>query len=98
MSEKITTASREGKRRRGWRVASEQSSGVSQVGDAVVQMDQGTQQNAALVEEMNAAAIALKQQAQDLLDTVGIHPTTAEEFTLLTTSKSSGAATQKTSC
>jgi len=50
--------------------SAEQSSGVSQVGDAVVQMDQGTQQNAALVEELSAASIALEQQAQDLLDTV----------------------------
>ena len=32
--------------------SSEQSSGVSQVGQAVTQMDQATQQNAALVEEM----------------------------------------------
>jgi methyl-accepting chemotaxis protein len=33
-------------------------------------MDQGTQQNASLVEELNASAIALQRQAQDLLDTV----------------------------
>jgi methyl-accepting chemotaxis protein len=50
--------------------SAEQSSGVSQVGDAVIQMDQGTQQNASLVEELNASAIALQRQAQDLLDTV----------------------------
>ncbi len=36
--------------------SNEQSQGVSQVGEAVTQMDQATQQNAALVEEMAAAA------------------------------------------
>jgi len=50
----------------------EQSLGVAQVGDAVVQMDQVTQQNAALVEEMAAAAISLRAQAQDLVQTVAI--------------------------
>ena len=48
----------------------EQSLGVSQVGEAVTQMDQATQQNAALVEEMAAAAGSLKSQAQELVQTV----------------------------
>ncbi len=48
----------------------EQSSGVAQVGEAVTQMDQATQQNAALVEEMAAAASSLKSQAQDLVQVV----------------------------
>ena len=39
--------------------SSEQSAGVGQVGEAVTQMDQATQQNAALVEEMAAAAASL---------------------------------------
>jgi len=43
--------------------ASEQSSGVSQVGSAVNELDRMTQQNAALVEETAAAASALKDQA-----------------------------------
>jgi len=34
----------------------EQAAGVAQVSDAVAQMDQASQQNAALVEEMAAAA------------------------------------------
>ena len=50
----------------------EQSLGVSQVGEAVTQMDQATQQNAALVEEMAAAADSLKSQAQDLVQTVAL--------------------------
>ena len=36
----------------------------------VTQMDQATQQNAALVEEMAAAAASLNSQAQDLVQTV----------------------------
>ena len=52
--------------------SSEQSAGVAQVGEAVTQMDQATQQNAALVEEMAAAAASLKSQAQDLVQTVAL--------------------------
>ena len=52
--------------------SNEQSLGVSQVGEAVTQMDQVTQQNAALVEEMAAAAISLKSQAQELVETVAV--------------------------
>ncbi|HSX95063.1 MAG TPA: methyl-accepting chemotaxis protein [Hydrogenophaga sp.] len=48
----------------------EQSEGVSQVGEAVTQMDQATQQNAALVEESAAASQSLKQQAAQLVDAV----------------------------
>jgi len=50
----------------------EQSLGVSQVGEAVTQMDHVTQQNAALVEEMAAAASSLKSQATDLVQTVAV--------------------------
>jgi methyl-accepting chemotaxis protein len=50
----------------------EQSFGVAQVGEAVNQMDQTTQQNAALVEEMAAAASSLNSQAQDLVRTVNV--------------------------
>ncbi len=50
----------------------EQSHGVAQVGQAVTQMDQATQQNAALVEEMAAAAGSLKIQASDLVQAVSV--------------------------
>jgi methyl-accepting chemotaxis protein len=50
----------------------EQSQGISQVGDAVAQLDQVTQQNAALVEESAAAAESLKHQAARMADTVAI--------------------------
>ena len=52
--------------------SSEQSLGVSQVGEAVTQMDQVTQQNAALVEEMAAAASSLKAQAHELVQVVAV--------------------------
>ncbi|MCS4509595.1 methyl-accepting chemotaxis protein [Xylophilus ampelinus] len=52
--------------------SAEQSQGVAQVGEAITQMDQVTQQNAALVEESAAAAASLKQQAQQLVDTVAV--------------------------
>lgn len=52
--------------------SAEQSSGVERVGAAVVQMDQTTQQNAALVEESAAAAEALKQQSQSLVQAVAV--------------------------
>jgi methyl-accepting chemotaxis protein len=48
----------------------EQAKGVAQVGGAITQMDQSTQQNAALVEEMAAAASSLKVQALELVETV----------------------------
>jgi methyl-accepting chemotaxis protein len=42
------------------------------VGSAVAEMDQATQQNAALVEEMAAAAASLKAQSQELVETFGV--------------------------
>ncbi|WP_312568431.1 methyl-accepting chemotaxis protein [Comamonas sp.] len=48
----------------------EQSAGVAQVGEAITQMDQATQQNAALVEESAAAAQGLRHQAESLLQAV----------------------------
>ncbi|MCZ8073867.1 MAG: methyl-accepting chemotaxis protein [Paucibacter sp.] len=53
------------------RIASkEQSEGVNTVGQAISQMDQATQQNAALVEESAAAAASLRDQAQQLVTAV----------------------------
>jgi methyl-accepting chemotaxis protein len=52
--------------------SNEQSLGVAQVGEAVTHMDQSTQQNAALVEEMAAAASSLKSQAQELVQVVEV--------------------------
>jgi methyl-accepting chemotaxis protein len=44
----------------------EQSTGLEEINTAVTQMDEGTQQNAALVEENTAAAQSLVDQAQQL--------------------------------
>lgn len=57
--------------------SSEQSQGVSQVGEAITQMDSTTQQNAALVEESAAAAESLKRQAQELVQAVSHFKTTS---------------------
>jgi methyl-accepting chemotaxis protein len=48
----------------------QQSLGISQVNQAVTQLDQTTQQNAALVEESSAAAASLSDQAQRLQTSV----------------------------
>ncbi|RUP26524.1 MAG: methyl-accepting chemotaxis protein [Curvibacter sp.] len=50
----------------------EQNTGVSQIGQAVNQLDQTTQQNAALVEESAAAAQSLDQQAKELVAAVSV--------------------------
>ncbi|MDF7679592.1 methyl-accepting chemotaxis protein [Enterobacteriaceae bacterium ESL0689] len=50
----------------------EQSRGIDQVGQAVVEMDRVTQQNAALVEESAAAAAALEEQASLLSKSVSV--------------------------
>jgi methyl-accepting chemotaxis protein len=50
----------------------EQSTGIEQVTQAVGQMDEVTQQNAALVEEAAAAAEGLQEQANELVKIVGI--------------------------
>jgi methyl-accepting chemotaxis protein len=46
--------------------AQEQSAGLSQVNTAINHMDQATQQNAAMVEEMNAAGAGLAQESGNL--------------------------------
>jgi methyl-accepting chemotaxis protein len=51
--------------------SSEQSDGIGQVNTSVVQLDQMTQQNAALVEQSAAAAESLKDQAGKLASVVG---------------------------
>jgi len=50
----------------------EQATGIEQVNQVVVQMDQVTQQNAALVEEATAASRALEEQAQALTESVAV--------------------------
>jgi methyl-accepting chemotaxis protein len=49
----------------------EQSGGIEQVNQAITQMDEATQQNAALVEEVSATARSLEEQAGGLVTAVG---------------------------
>jgi methyl-accepting chemotaxis protein len=56
----------------------EQSSGIEQVNQAIVQMDQVTQQNAALVEEAAAAAEAMTDQAAQLSRVVSVFKLNAD--------------------
>jgi methyl-accepting chemotaxis protein len=51
--------------------SAEQKTGIEEIGRAVTQMDAGTQQNAALVEEAAAAAQSLDDQARALKELVG---------------------------
>lgn len=76
--------------------SNEQSLGVSQIGEAVTQMDQVTQQNAALVEEMAAAATSLKMQAQDLVEVVAVFNLGSHDGSPKRPSQSAPAASQRT--
>ncbi|RBC90236.1 chemotaxis protein, partial [Xanthomonas oryzae pv. oryzae] len=63
----------------------EQSAGIEQVNQTVTQMDETTQQNAALVEEATAAARSLEEQAVGLTQAVAVfkteHGTTSDART-----------------
>ena len=63
----------------------EQSDGVAQIDVAIQQMDQVTQQNAALVEEMAAAASSLSSQSRDLVQVVArfkLNPLDAQSLSI----------------
>jgi methyl-accepting chemotaxis protein len=51
--------------------AQEQASGLSQINTAINQMDQTTQQNAAMVEETTATSHALRQEISQLMSLIG---------------------------
>ncbi|WP_407470632.1 methyl-accepting chemotaxis protein [Xanthomonas campestris] len=55
----------------------EQSAGIEQVNQTITQMDETTQQNAALVEEATAAARSLEEQAVQLTEAVAVFKTDA---------------------
>jgi len=50
----------------------EQATGIEQINLALTQMDQVTQQNAALVEEAAAAAESMREQAETLVTAVSV--------------------------
>ena len=60
--------------------ASEQSSGISHVNQAIGNLDQMTQQNAALVEESAAAAESLREQADQLARAVAVFKISGSGF------------------
>ena len=64
----------------------EQREGFQQVNQAVSNLDQMTQQNAALVEESSAAANAMSEQARRLMQAVAIFQTGQHELSGITTS------------
>ncbi|MNR98700.1 Methyl-accepting chemotaxis protein II [compost metagenome] len=66
----------------------EQSAGISQVNIAITQMDEVTQQNAALVEQATAAAQAMADQAEQLRASVAV-------FRVSTAERSNGADSEK---
>ncbi len=70
----------------------EQTSGIGQVGDAVTQLDEVTQQNAALVEESAAAAESLRQQAAKLTELVSVFKLGADETLTASAAAVSGTA------
>ena len=75
--------------------ASEQSDGIGQVNQSVVELDQMTQQNAALVEESAAAAESLRDQAEQLAQAVGKFKIAGDHAPVATAAKprrSAGAA------
>jgi aerotaxis receptor len=53
----------------------EQTSGISQVSDAVSQLDRVTQENAALVEQTAAASESLSHQTERLVEAVSVYQT-----------------------
>ena len=73
----------------------EQSAGIDQVNNAITNMDEVTQQNAALVEEASAAAAALESKAQELADAISLFKL-AEETNLLSYSNKRPEIANKT--
>ncbi|MFC0349978.1 methyl-accepting chemotaxis protein [Undibacterium danionis] len=62
--------------------SAEQSSGIEQVNIAITQMDEVTQQNAALVEEAAAASSSMQDQAANLANTVAVFKLSGNQNTL----------------
>ncbi|ONN66424.1 methyl-accepting chemotaxis protein [Herbaspirillum sp. VT-16-41] len=54
------------------RASQEQSTGLEEINRAITQMDESTQQNAALVEQAAAAAQSMRDQAVQLQEVVGV--------------------------
>jgi methyl-accepting chemotaxis protein len=75
--------------------SNEQATGVAQIGEAVTHMDQATQQNAALVEEMTTATDSLESQAGDLVQTVAVFKLLGANDSMVNATTRSTAPTNK---
>jgi methyl-accepting chemotaxis protein len=76
----------------------EQSAGIDQVNKAVIQLDQMTQQNAALVEQASAASESMADQAKalnDMMDRYSVSPEAAAAAALRSSSRSRGEGPAK---
>ena len=60
----------------------EQTTGVSQVSEAVSQLDSITQQNAAMVEELSAASASLNRQVEQVHNSIRVFRLTPKDVTL----------------
>jgi len=69
----------------------EQATGIDQVNVAITDMDEGTQQNAALVEEVAAASESMEEQAVTLRQLVGFFSTDSNSGSVLSSTKSAPA-------
>ena len=72
----------------------EQSAGIEQVNLTITQMDETTQQNAALVEEATAAARSMEEQAVALATAVALFKTGADAIVDVPASRAAGSAPQ----
>ena len=75
----------------------EQSTGLKEINTAVNTMDQGTQQNAAMVEETSAAAHSLAREAEKLFELLGQFNIGTGIVTHRTAPVASGAASRPVS-
>jgi methyl-accepting chemotaxis protein-1 (serine sensor receptor) len=69
----------------------QQHAGLAQVGEAILQMDQSTQQNAALVEQSTSAADSLRAQALQLTQSASVFKLPSDEVVVFTESESDEA-------
>ena len=75
--------------------STEQSSGIAQVNQAIVQIDDVTQQNAALVEQATAAAQSMRDQADLLAQAVSVFKLAGQPAGEAAPAKRQGAAAPK---
>lgn len=73
----------------------EQTRGIAQIGQAIVEMDHTTQQNAALVEESAAAADSLEEQAEMLLQSVSVFRLAEQQAPVAVRTSAPKASTSK---